>query len=431
MLKTASVVLIVLLLVVFALMGLLYSTRGTPARAVHSFGDPTGPPAIEDSTFLQSIELLTNTRVRRGHRVELLYNGDGTYPRLFEDLRRARRSITLHLYYWQPGKVADSLKTILSERAKAGVSVLLLMDAFGAQPMGSAYIDSLEAARVRVAEYRPLRWYTLHKAQNRSHMRLVVIDDSIGYTGGFGIADQWLGDGLHGEGWRETNVRFTGPAVAQMQATFAITWVEATGQLFTASRNFFGATADASMTGQMAGLLYAVPTIGSTPAERYLALSIAGARKRLYITNSYFVPDDDLRRLLIEAAGRGVDVRILTAAKNTDIKMVRWASHAQYEELLAGGIRIYEYQPVMMHSKVLVVDGLWSTVGTLNIDNRSLAFNDESNLLVYDSAFGAAMEQQFFRDLRYSREFKLDLFRRRSWFSRLLETAASRIAKLL
>lgn len=431
-LKIASLVLGVLMLVVFALMGLLYATRGTPARAVRAFDDPAGPPAVSDPNFLRSIELLTHTAFHGGHRIELLLNGDATYPRLWQDMRGAQKSITLHLYYWQPGKVADTLAAILSERARAGTRVLLLMDAFGSQPMSDSYIDSLQQAGVRVAEYRPLRWYTLHKAQNRSHMRLIVVDDSIGYTGGFGIADYWLGDGHTGESWRETNVRFTGPAVAQMQATFAITWVEATGQLLT-GKGLFGvppATVDTA-TLQRAGLLYAVPTIGSTPAERFLALSVAGARSKLFISNAYFLPDDDLKRLLIAAARRGVDVRVITASKKTDIKTVRYASHSNYEELLAGGVRIFEYQPTMFHSKTMVVDGIWSTVGTLNIDNRSLAFNDESNLLVYDSAFARTLEASFFDDLRHSREFKLDLFRRRSAWSRLLEWSAARAGKLL
>ncbi|MGQ0816200.1 MAG: phospholipase D-like domain-containing protein [Gemmatimonadota bacterium] len=431
-LKIASVFLAGIVLAIFALIGFLFATRDTPARTVYAFDDPAGPPAAGDSSFLHSIELLTQTELNGDHSIEILLNGDGTYPRIWQDLRAAQRSIIMHLYYWKPGAVADSLKRIISLRARAGVRVLVLLDAFGAQDLPDEYLDRLKSAGVRVAEYRPLRWYTLYKAQHRSHMRLIVIDDRIGYTGGFGIADQWLGDGRNGEGWRDTNLRFTGPALYQMKAVFAILWAEATGQLLT-GKDFVGheqAAAEAS-GGQVAGMLYALPTLGSTAAERFLILSLAAARARLYIATSYFVPTDDLLRQLTAAAARGVDVRVLTAGKNSDVKTVRHAGHARYAELLRAGVRIYEYQPTMMHTKSMVVDGRWSTVGTMNFDNRSLAFNDESNLLVADSVFGAALEQQFYDDLRYAREFKLDLFRRRSVLHKLLDGAASLIAKLL
>lgn len=431
-LKITGIAFVGIVLVIFALMGLLYALRGTPARTVIAFGDPAGPPAVSDSTFTRSIELLTQTEMQAGHRVTILHNGDETFPLLWKDLRAARHSINLHLYYWQPGKVADSLKAVVSERARAGVRVMLLLDAFGAQPMSDGYIDSLQTAGVRTAQFRPLKWYTLHKAQNRSHMRLIVIDDSIGYTGGFGIADHWLGNGRTGEGWRDSNVRFTGPAVGQMQAMFAVGWAEATGVILT-GRNMLGAgyARSTPKAKVVAGLLHGVPTIGSTPAERFLVLSIAGAKRRLYISNAYFVPDGDQRKLLIAAARRGVDVRILTAGPKTDVKTVRYASHRHYEELLAGGIRIFEYQPVMLHSKTLVADGIWGTVGTMNFDNRSLAFNEESNLLVHDSVFAQNLERDFLEDLRHSKEFKLAWFRQRSIMSRLLEGIASIGAKLL
>ena len=429
-LKIASLIVIGLALGIFALMGLLYATRGTPARAVFAFAHPRGAPAAGDSSFLRSIELLTRTEIARGHNVELLLNGDGTYPRLWQDLRSARRSIALQQYYCKPGEIADSLKSILMERARAGVHVMALFDAFGAQDLTDGYLDSLRSAGARVAEFRPLRWYSLHKAQNRSHVRAVIIDEQIGYTGGFGIDDVWLGDGHSADHWRDTNVRFTGPAVAQLAAGFSVSWVEATGELLAdnASDDIAAAPPTAQ---QQAGLLYAVPTIGSTAAERFLVLSLAGARRRLWITNSYFVPNDDLRRMLVGAAQQGVDVRVLTAGKETDIKIVRHAAHAMYAELLRAGVRIFEYQPTMLHSKTMVIDGVWATVGTMNFDNRSLAFNDESNLLVKDTAFAQAMEKIFLDDLRYSREFKLELFEKRSLRSKLMDAAAVQIAKLL
>ena len=183
--------------------------------------------------------------------------------------------------------------------------------------------------------------------------------------------------------------------------------------------------------GVRAGLLFTSPTTGSTPAERFLSLSIASARKRLYITNSYFVPDDDFRRLLKRAVKRGVDVRILTVGAKTDVKTTWYAGRHWYEDLLSAGVRIYEYQPAMIHSKTLVVDGLWSSVGSMNFDNRSLAFNNESDLVVLDAGFGAAMDSTFVDDLRHTREIKLDEFRRRSPWERVLEIVAVALSRLL
>jgi cardiolipin synthase len=429
-LKIAGKILLGLILAIFTLIGILAATKGTPNTTVFAFGDPAGPPAAGDSSFVRSMELLTHTALDAGHTTEILLNGNGTYPRLWQDMRNAKHSIAFHVYYCKPGVIADSLKVIASERARAGVRVLLLFDAFGAQSLSDEYRDSLRNAGVRIANYRPVRWYSLHRAQHRSHMRLIVVDDSIAYTGGFGVADHWIGDGVT-EGWRDTNVRFSGPAVAKMQTAFAVTWAEATGELLT-GRFLAGPESPPDTTGtQVAGLLYAQPMLGITAAERFLVLSIAGARRTIFIANAYFVPDHDLKRQLMAAARRGIDVRVLTAGPKTDVGSVRHAGHSRYEELLGAGVRIFEYAPQMMHTKTMVVDGVWATVGSMNFDNRSLAFNDESNLVVHDSVFARTLEQQFMADVSRSREFKLELFRQRSAFHKLLDAGFSIGAKLL
>ena len=414
----------------FAIVGLLYLTRGTPVARVVAVGDSTGVPAVDDPQFARTAALLTKVDLEPGTDAEVLINGDETYPRLWADLRAARRSITLQMYYANPGAVADTLAAIITARARAGVQVLFLHDAFGAQNLPESYFEALRAAGVAVAIFRPLHWWSLDKFSHRSHIRVVVVDGSVAYTGGFGIDDKWLGDGRTAGEWRDTNVRFTGPAVTQLQATFAAGWAEATGTLL-AGDLLFPPGGFERAGPQYAGLLHTAPTLGSTAAERFLALSIAAARRTLYITNSYFVPDDDFRRLLVDAAQRGVDVRILTTSDETDVLTTWYAGRARYEQLLEGGVRIYEYQPAMMHAKTLVVDGLWSSVGTLNFDNRSLAFNDESNLLVLDAGFGARMQRLFMEDLRYSREITLDAFRDRPWTSRVLEQGANLLSRLL
>jgi len=427
-LKRTGLVALAVFVLAMALIGLLTITRGTPIGRVVTLSD-SGPPAIVDSLFERTFELFTGTHISDGNSVRRVDNGS-VYPPLWADLRSARQTITVQMYYSLPGEVADTLATILRERAHAKVRVLLLVDAFGSQHLSRAWIRSLRDAGVEVAKLRPLRWYTVATATNRSHVRVVVVDGRIGYTGGWGIADYWLGDGRHDEQWRESNVRFEGPVVMQLQAAFAGAWAEATGELITGPL-FFPSSGFQPAGQTHAGLLFTSPTLGSTAAERFLALTVAGTRKTLYIENSYFVPDDDFRRLLKRAARRGVDVRVLTVGPKTDVKTTRYAGRHWYEELLRGGVRIYEYEPTMLHSKTLVADGVWSSVGSMNFDNRSMAFNNESNLVVLDSAFGREMDSTFFEDLKYATEIKLDSFSKRSAWSKLVETGAIMLSRIL
>jgi cardiolipin synthase len=419
-----------LLVLMLAVIGLRYVTRGTPVAQVSGVDRNNELPQTDDERFQSSIELLTGTSLSCGNCAEVCLNGDGTYDRLFKDIASARETLTLQMYYCQPGRVADRFGEAMRERARAGVRVMFLLDAFGSAKLSDEYLDSLKQAGVEVAKFRPVNWYALEKAYARSHIRVVVIDGRIGYTGGFGMDDKWLGNGQSKEEWRDTNVRFTGPAVNQLQATFATGWAEATGELLVGDV-LFPSAPDESSEKMKATLLHTAPTIGSTAAERLLALSIAAARHTLYVTNSYFVPDDDFVRLLRQAAGRGVDVRILSPGAMNDVKSTWYAGRAQYEELLEGGVRIFWYQPAMMHAKSFVVDGCWSSIGTMNFDNRSLAFNDESNLLVLDDEFGATVRATFLDDLTRSTEVTLEEFRRRPAKERVYEWVASRVARVL
>ena len=424
-----------ILVTALALMGLLSITRGTPLSHI-DFGSRQRPPTVSDQSFRDLIALMSNIQFEPGNRMEQLLNGDGTYPRLWADLRAARRTITMQMYYAKPGVVADTLAAVLTERARAGVRVLLLLDAFGAQELKKEWAENLERAGVEVALLRKLKWYHLHNAMDRSHVRVVVVDGRVAYTGGFGVADYWLGDARTSDEWRETNVRFEGPAVVELQAAFAAGWVESTGELlvdegFFPRRAAAGPPAAGAVGGDVAGVLFTGTTTGSTDAERFLAMTIAGAAHTLYVANSYFVPDDDFRALLVDAARRGVDVRILTVSDETDIRTTWYAGRARYTELLRGGVRIYEYQPTMMHAKTLVADGIWGTIGSANFDNRSLAFNNESNLVVWDREFGAVMDSTFLLDLTKAREITLAEFSKRPWTTRMIEMGASVLQRIL
>jgi cardiolipin synthase len=412
------------------LMEALRATHGRP-EAIYSNGAVATRP-ISNAELAQLLELTTGTHVEPGNRVRMLLNGDDTYPLLWRDLAGARSTIAVQMYYALPGRVSDTLASILCERARAGVRVRLLLDAFGSVSMSRAWLDGMRECGVHAALLRKLQWFTIHSATDRSHVRAVIVDGRVGYTGGFGLADYWLGDGHHADQWRETNVRFEGPSVATLQAAFATAWSEATGEWIvgeagsndTAAAERDSATVDA-------GVLFATPATGSTSAERFFALAIRSARSRLYITNSYFIPNGEFRRLLSDAADRGVDVRVLTVSANTDVKTPWLAGRTYYAALRSHGVRIYEYRPAMMHAKAIAVDGYWSTIGSMNFDTHSLAFNDESNLVVLDSAFGARMDSVFLDDLRYATEMTPVIMARRSWWQRSLEVGAAMLSRIL
>jgi len=429
-LKYSLFTIAVILVLTLVLIGILSLTRGATVRTVITEGDREGPPQVSDPLFPRTIELFTGTHIEPGNKIEILLNGEGTYPKLWKDIASAQKTLTVQMYFSQPGVVADTMARYLSERARAGVRVLLLLDAFGSGTLTKEWRKGLTDAGVEIAWLRKVRWYTLHKATQRSHVRVVVVDGRIGYTGGFGLADYWLGDGRHKEQWRETNVRFAGPTVAALQAAFASGWAETTGELLTGDV-FFPPIAFEDDGNVNAGLMHSLPTIGSTPAERFQALTIAGARKTLYISNSYFVPNDDFCKLLITAARRGVDVRVLTVSSETDVKTTWYAGRGLYERLLEGGVKIYEYKPAMMHAKTIVVDGLWTAIGSMNFDNRSIAFNNESQIVALDTLVGRSMEEIFLEDIKYAEEMKLETWVKRPWTGKVLEWGAQRLQRIL
>jgi cardiolipin synthase A/B len=414
----------------------------TPSERIHV---PADLPTPGERAFIDVVTLSSEVRFSGGNQVELLLDGGRTFRRMFDDIRAARHSITLQLYFCQPGDMADELAAALIERARAGVRVLFLHDAFGSD-LPDSYFEPLRAAGVHARTFRPVRWWTLHKAQERSHARIVVIDGEIGYTGGFGIDDRWSAHGTEDEaGWRDTNVRFTGPVVAAIQAAFAAGWAETAGEVLV-DRIFYPGIHERGVEGRLepgplsdpglatpivAGVIHSRPDLGSSAAERLLAVTIAATRRTLYIANAYFVPGTEFRELLIAAARRGVDVRVLAPSENSDIPIVRYAGRALYTELMAGGVRVYEYEPAMMHAKTIVADAVWSIIGTINFDNRSLALNEETSLLVQSDEVGAELETIFHRDLEQAIEITPESFARRSMGDRVKERIATTGARLL
>ena len=397
-----------------------------PLRSVRAYDSTALPPSIADSAFVRALSGLTQVALLPGNSIELLTDGTATVARLEQDLGSARQSILFQTYFCEPGMLADRIKRVLIQKASEGVRVFFLRDAFGCGSLAGGWSDSLVAAGVGVGVVRPIHWYSMHRAQHRSHARAVVIDDRIGYTGGFGLADKWLPDDST-QGWRDTAVRFVGPAVAQLAGAFAIAWSETTGTLLV-----HGATElPPAQSGPPAGLLFTTRQYGTPVPERYLAISLRGARSRAFISNPYFIPNDALVGWLIGAVGRGVDVRVLTAAENIDHKWTRLAARTRYEELLRGGVRIYEYLPSMLHAKTMVVDGQFASVGSLNLDNVSLRINDETTLLMYDTTLGAALDSVFLADLEKADEITMDQFERRPWSEKFQEFFARLVRNFL
>jgi cardiolipin synthase A/B len=420
---------LILLLLIAALLYMIgaYLWRDTPLRRVRVRGpdrlDAAGAPVRH------AFEVLAGCAVKPGHRIDLLENGDALFPRLLEDLHGAERLITWQVFWFKPGNLAQQIGEALAERARAGVEVLVLLDYFGAKGLGDEYVRDLRDSGVQVQIYRGLHWKTLYKVPHRSHVRSVVIDGRIGYTGGFGIDDRWLGDGRRAGHWRDTHVRIEGPAVDQLQAPFIANWAECTGELLLGDGIM--EAAEARGDGQAAAVMYGSPSLGSTSAERFLALTIAAARESLFVTSAYFVPAKGFRGLLCEAVARGVDVRVLTPGARTDQRFAWYAARAYYEELLAAGVRIYEYEPTMVHAKTIVADGVWASIGSVNFDNRSLKLNDEVTLVAQDPTLGRAMQEMFMRDLEHAQELRLEEFRKRPRHARAREQAALLAAPLL
>jgi len=377
-------------------------------RRIRVLGGQTQPPDIRSEAFQNHLSLMTGTRLTGGNEIEVLLNGDETFDRLWQDLGAARQVICLHVFVMTPGQVASKLLQVLSERAQAGVETYVLFDAFGSRSLGSNYRRCLQAAGASLAVYRPLRWRTLYKYQQRLHMRAVVIDGRVGFTGGFGIGDQWLGDGCHLGQWRDTNARVRGPVVTDLFIAFSTNWAEATGDLLVGDTVIPPEEAPRLSQPQAAGIITCHPSLGATDAERFFFLVLASARERLFVTNAYFVPMRELRWLLVNAADRGVDVRVLTPGANTNQPAAWHASRALYAELINAGVRIFEYRAAMMHAKTIVADSCLATIGTFNLDNRSMKLNDEVALVARDQRLAERLESIFFDDLKHATEIKVE-----------------------
>jgi cardiolipin synthase len=377
--------------------------------------------SINDEAFLYTVQSACQAALHHGNGVRIFTNGPAFYPAMLEAIRGASRSVNMECYIFQPGRIADEFVEALSERARQGVNVTLVVDAIGSLSFWGRPLRRLRDAGCRVESYQRLRWYSLARINNRTHRELLIVDGRVAFVGGAGVADWWADPAIartrKRRGWRDTMARIEGPIVAALQGVAAENWLECCGEILTGPEYF----PDLERAGNTTAFV-----VKSSPSDRATAsrvtfqLLMEGADHHVRITTPYFLPDRALRRAIVEIATRGVAVSVIVPGRKTDQRWVRLASRRMWGDLLRAGVRIYEYQKVMMHAKVLIVDELWSVVGTTNIDNRSFEHNDEVNVAMRDHAVAARLLEDYARDVRDSDEITLERWQRRPIWEKIV-----------
>jgi cardiolipin synthase len=365
--------------------------------------------AVGDDAFVRSMSNLLGPPLLGGNRVQALQNGAEIFPAMLEAIRGARETITFENFIFWEGRVSRLFSEALSERARAGVRVHMLQDAMGCDSTNGPDIRRMQEAGVELELYR---FFHLTRMNQRTHRKLLVIDGKVGFTGGVGIGDKWDGNGDRPGHWRDTQYRLEGPAVAQMQQAFMDNWMQTQGCILHGD-DYFPLLADVG--DDVCQVFKSSADEGSDSARLMMMLSIAAARKTVHIANAYFIPDRLMIDTLVDARRRGVEVEIIVPGEQIDQSWVRWVSRARWKPLLKSGVRIYEFQPTNFHCKYMIVDRCWSSVGSANLDNRSLRLNEECNLNVLDKEFAEDQARVFEGDKSRSREVALCDWERRSF----------------
>ena len=376
---------------------------------------------VHSDDFTGPLAALLNVPLRRGGSARLLNNGDEYFPAMLDAIRNARRSVHLMVYIWEAGRISDEFIAAMVEKRKSGVQVRVLLDAFGAMHASDEDFEKLKEAGGRVEKFRPAVPGKLLRFHRRNHRRAIVIDGCVGFTGGAAIADKWSGNASRPEEWRDMMVRVDGCIAHNLQSAFCELWAFSTGEVLTGEDVFPGEVMDDPESGVHSCGVISSPSSEEHPLRLFFFLTFLAARERLWITTPYFVPDKHTRQVVMRRARAGIDVRILMPNHHTDARPIRRASHSYYAEMLNAGVRIYEYQPTMMHTKAVVVDGMWSVVGSANMDIRSKELNEENVLGIRDADFAAQLERTFLADLENAREIDRVEWRRRGIGARIIE----------
>jgi cardiolipin synthase len=377
--------------------------------------------SVDDPQFMRTMGVMLGPPILAGNRFQELRNGDEIFPSMLSAIRGARRSINFETYIYWSGDIGKAFADALSERARAGVKVHVLLDWLGSQKIDLRLIAEMKSNGVQVERYHALRWYNLARLNNRTHRKILVVDGRIGFTGGVGIAPEWTGHAQDEDHWRDTHFRLEGPAVAQMQAVFLDNWIKTTGEVLNGD-NYFPALPPVGEG--YAQVFMSSASGGSESMHLMYLLAITAAQRSIYLSMAYFVPDELAVKALRAALARGVKIQVIAPGPITDTETVRKASRALWGELLQAGAEFYEYQPTMYHCKVMVVDAFLTSVGSTNFDNRSFRLNDEANLNIYDRAFAERQIAVFRADLAKAKRITYAQWRNRPWNEKALEWLA-------
>ena len=374
--------------------------------------------ALDDPQFARELGVLLGPPFVQGNSATALLNGDEIFPPMLKAIREAKASITFETYIYWSGDIGRQFATELSNAARRGVMCHVLLDWVGSAKMEDALINQMAAAGVQIRRFHAPHWSHLARLNNRTHRKLLVVDGRIGFTGGVGIASEWTGHAQDATHWRDTHVQIIGPAVAQMQSVFLDNWIKVTGKVLHGPA-YFPPLAD---QGRMAAQMFSSsPTGGSESMQLMYLFSITAAAKSIDLSAAYFVPDELTHNALLEAMQRRVKVRIIVPGAHIDSETVRMASRASWGPLLLAGATIAEYGPTMFHCKVMIVDGLLTSVGSTNFDNRSFRLNDEATLNILDAEFARQQTDVFNSDLAKARVIGFVEWANRPWTEKLAE----------
>ncbi len=383
---------------------------------------------VDDPQFFRAMGMLLGPDIVRGNKTTILVNGDEIFPAMLEVIRGAKKTVLFETFIYWSGEIGDEFCDALSERARNGVDVCVLIDWVGSIEVDRSLLDKMKEAGVDVHMFHPLRWYNLGRINNRTHRKLLIVDGTIGFTGGVGIASPWTGHAQDADHWRDMHFRVDGPVVAQMQSVMLSNWSKTTGHILHGA-DYFPELADAG--DQQTQMFSSSPSGGSDSMHVMYLIAITAAVKTIDMSSAYFLPDEMARVALVAAMKRGVRVRVITPGKHTDQKSVRNASRAVWGDMLEAGVEIYEYRHTMYHCKMMMVDGLMSSVGSTNFDPRSFHLNDEANLNVYDREFTARLTAVFEEDLKNSKRITLEEWQNRPTLEKVRERLTSLISPML
>ncbi|RYF43055.1 MAG: cardiolipin synthase [Comamonadaceae bacterium] len=418
--------LILVTVILTLLVGLVFVNFAVPEKKVQT--EIPHLYSVDDPQFLRSMGLLLGPSILEGNKATELINGDQIFPSMLQAIRGAKKTILFETYIYWSGQIGDEFAEALAERARAGVEVHVLLDWVGSAKMDGAMVERMKQAGVEVEKFHPLRWYNLARLNNRTHRKLLIVDGTVGYTGGVGIAPLWTGNGQDPDHWRDSHFRIEGPVVAQMQSVMLDNWAKTTGKVLHGKQYFPPLPAVGTHSAQM---FASSPNGGSESMLMMYLIAITAATRSIDLSSAYFVPDDITRRALVAAVKRGVRVRIITPGENIDAETVRRASRGLWGELLEAGVEMYEYQPTMYHVKAMVVDGYMTSVGSTNFDVRSFRLNDEANLNVYDRSFAARQTQVFEADLKQAKRISFEAWKSRPLREKLHEHTVALFGFLL